>query len=444
MTKTSILLIVGFFILVGIDHQGRGTAFAQNAQSSAGSSAELLAQAQAAEKAGQHEQAIALYHQYLSLRPDDDVARTALALVLAYNSQFADATAVYKDILTRYPHDLDVQIALARVYSWQKQYAAAQRVYEQVLQESPSYTDAKQGLADTLFWNGEDTAALRLYEEVHAAAPTDELAQRIALIKTRIATLTSQPSEITQTVRNSVDEEDSSASRDHVSIGYSHFRYSNSISDERIWQFQAVKHIGGQTFVGQIESIDRFGKHDTVFSGEIYSSFWNKAWGDLAFSFSPNPQFSSQWTLGGDISQGLGVLHPLLQRLELSCGYRHMSFASTQVDLLSPGITIYLPYSVWLTEQVYMVPKTGSRSLASHLDWQPADRWLTFISGSFGQSVERPTAAQDIAKVNTLRLAGGLKFPLTRRITGEISYQYEDREKRYSREGGALNLTYSW
>lgn len=441
MTKTLILFIVGLFILVGGNNQGRSTALAQSVPQSAGSAAELLAQAQAAMNAGQYVQAISIYHHYLSLRPDDDVARTALAATLAYNNQLTEATAVYKDILSRYPRDLDVQVALARVYSWQKQYAEARRVYEQVLQESPSYVDAKQGLADTLFWNGEDAAALRLYEEVQTVEPTDELAQRIALIKSRIAI---QLNETTQIVSSSENKGNVSSSRDHVSIGYSHFRYSNAIPDERIWQFTAVKHMGGQTFVGQIESIDRFGKHDTVFSGEIYSSFWNKAWGDLAFSFSPNPQFSSQWTLGGDFYQGLGVLHPLLQRLELSCGYRHMSFASTQVDLLSPGITVYLPFNLWLTEQIYMVPKTGSQSLSSRLDWEPMDRWHAYVTGSFGQSAERPTAVQDIAKVNTLHLGGGLKLPLTRRITAEVTYQYEDREKRYSREGGTINLTYLW
>ena len=444
MTKTSILFIVGLFILVSIDGQGRGRAFAQGAPPTAGSSAELLSQAQAAEKAGQYEQAITIYRNYLSRNPNDDEARTAFAFALVRNNQFAEASAAYQEILSRYPHNLDVQVALARVSSWQKKYAEARALYEQVLRENPTYTDAKQGLADTLFWNGEDAAALTLYEEVYIDAPTAELAQQIALVKNRIATLASQPIEATPAVGTSVAEEESTLSRDHISIGYSHFRYSNSIPDEQIWQLQAVKHIGSQTFVGRIESIDRFGDHDTVFSGEIYSSFWNKAWGDLAFSVSPNPKFSSQWTLGGDIYQGLGTLHPLLQRFELSCGYRHMSFAATEVDLFSPGVTVYLPYNLWLTEQVYMVPKTDSGSLASRLDWQPADRWHAFISGSFGQSVERPTAVQDIAKVNTLRLAGGLTFPLTRRITAEISYQYEDREKFYSLEGGTINLIYSW
>jgi YaiO family outer membrane protein len=196
--------------------------------------------------------------------------------------------------------------------------------------------------------------------------------------------------------------------------------------------------------VGQIESIDRFGKHDNIFSGEVYSSLWHIAWGNFVFSFTPQPKFSSQWTLGGAVYQGIGTSNPLLNRLELSLGYRHMSFSQSEVDLLSPGITVYLPYNLWLTEQVYMVPKSGSRSLSSRLDWEPAKRWHAFISGSFGQSVERPTAAQEVVKVNTLRLAGGLEFPLTQRISAEISYQYEDRAQRYSRDGGAIKLTYSW
>lgn len=444
MTKTVLFLIVGLFGVTGIANQGRSTALAQSTESNASALVDLRVRARAAEQARQYEQVVTLYRQYLSLKPHDDEARTALALALAYNKQFAEAVVVYKDILTRYPRDLDVQLALARVYAWQKQYAEAQTLYEHVLRESPNYTDAKHGLADTLFWNGEDAAALRLYEEVYAVAPTNELAQRITLIKNRIAQPIPPVQEIAQEMRRRGNEEESRSSRDYVSIGYSHFRYSNTIPVEQTWQFTAVKHMWDRTFVGQVDSIDRFGKHDNVFSGEVYSSLWRKSWGNLAFSFSPTPKFSSRWTFGGAVYQGLGTVHPLLSRLELSCGYRHMSFVKSEVDLLSPGITIYLPYNMWLTEQGYMVPESGSRSLSSRLDWEPAERWHAFVSGSFGQSVEQPTAAQDVTEVNTLSLAGGVEFPLTQRISAEISYHYEDRAKYYRRDGGAIKLTYSW
>lgn len=240
------------------------------------------------------------------------------------------------------------------------------------------------------------------------------------------------------------NEEDGQSSRARVSIGYSHFRYSNSIPDERTWQFSAVQRLWGKTFVGQVESIERFGKRDTLFSGEVYSPLWHRAWGNFAFSFSPNPKFSSHWTLGGAVYQGIGTSNPLLSRLELSLGYRHMSFSQSEVDLLSPGFTIYLPYNLWLTEQIYLVPKTGARSLSSRLDWEPKERWHAYVSGSFGQSVERPTAAPDVVKVTTFRVGGGLQFPLTEQILAEVSYHYEDRVKRYSREGGTIKLTYSW
>ncbi|MBM4255853.1 MAG: tetratricopeptide repeat protein [Deltaproteobacteria bacterium] len=163
MTKARIFLFVGFFLCAGIESQGQSMALAQSAQPGIDSLIELRSRAQTAAQAKHYEQATALYRQYLSLKPNDDEVRTALALVLAYSKQFAEATIVYKDILTRHPHDLDVQLALARVHAWQKQYAEARAIFEYVLRENPHYTEAKHSLADTLFWSGEDAAALPLY-----------------------------------------------------------------------------------------------------------------------------------------------------------------------------------------------------------------------------------------------------------------------------------------
>jgi YaiO family outer membrane protein len=82
----------------------------------------------------------------------------------------------------------------------------------------------------------------------------------------------------------------------------------------------------------------------------MYSPLWKKAWGYVGASGAINADFLPHWTLGGELFQGLGVLHRSLSLIEASLGYRHMDFKSGDVDLMIPGLTVYLPYDLWLTD----------------------------------------------------------------------------------------------
>lgn len=429
-----------FFLLVILSSSeslGVRWASAQDEDAFPSSLEKLLTRAGTAEADKQYAQASVAYRQYLAAKPGDDEVRAALARVLSWQSQFDEAVTLYEEILHRHPGDLDIRVALARVKSWQHQFAEAQALYEGVLHEDPKYLEAKRGLADTLYWNGEDEPALRLYEEVFAVIPDPELAQRIEVIKAKLAF----PS---QTLASGTDTASSSYSRDNIRIGYSYFTYTKGIPDEQIWQLEGVKHLGNQTLVGRVEAWDRFGLHDTLVSAEVYSLLGKKAWGDISVAFGIDPQFTPRWVLGGEVFQSLGLLHPRLTFLELSGGYRHMSFQKTDVDLFFPGLTIYLPRDVWLTEKVYLFPRAGSLTLSSRLDWRVNDRLQLFASGAFGDSGERLVTLTDFVPVKTSTLSAGLEFPITQRISAETWIYYEDREKRYVRRGGALNLIFRW
>ena len=103
-----------------------------------------------------------------------------------------------------------------------------------------------------------------------------------------------------------------------------------------------------------------------------------------------------------------------------------------------------LPYGLQLTEKVYLVPRKGSQSFVSRMSWQVSERWKFSFSASFGESGERLETIQDLVTVKTQSFSGGLEFPLTQRVSGEVSYTYEDREGGYTRTGGAFNLIYRW
>lgn len=431
-------LVLLFFICTGVLWFER----AEAAPPPLASPLELLTTARSFEVAQQYDQAVATYQAYLTVRPEDDAARGALARVLSWQGKYDEAVVLYEDILIRHPVDLDVRIALARVKSWQKKFTEAQTLYERVLDEEPNNLEAKRGRADTFYWSGAYVPALRAYEEIFAAAPEPEVAQKIQAVRAELTGGVSLQSP--RAVVGKDTTEPSLPYRDYVKIGYSHFLYTKNVPDEQNWLFEAVRSLGTQTLVGRVEALDRFSSHDTLLSGELYSPLWKDAWGYIGAAVGIDPQFTPRWTAGGEIFQGLGIVHSTLSFLESSFGYRHMSFQSLDVNLLSPGVTVYFPFNVWLTEKVYYVPENDSHSLSSTLTWRVTDRLQIFASGTFGTAAERISALQDFIRSDTRVLQGGVTFPLTRQFSAEVWGYHEDREEQPTRQGGGFALLFHW
>lgn len=398
---------------------------------------DILTAAKEAESAKEFDRATGLYRAYLQRSPEDDEVRALLARVLSWQGQHDEAVTLYRDILTRHPVDIDVRIALARVRSWQHHFDESATMYRAVLGEDPKNVEAKQGLADTLYWSKQYQEALRLYQEIYDQTHDPEVAQRILAVTQELTLSARAP------VRGPRDGP-TLPFRNYAKLGYSHFTYTNGFPDERNWVIEAAKPMGELTFVGRIEPLNRFGLHDTPVSGEVYSPLWQRAWGYLGASGAINPGFVPNWTVGGEVFQGLGGLSPYLAPVELSFGYRRMHFKQEGIDLLQPGVTIYLPFNLWLTEKIYYVPEQGSITLSSQLTWRPTDRLQFFASGGFGTSGERIVAVQDFTRVPSRILQGGVIFPISERFSGEVLGYYEDRSTLYVRRGGTFNLIWHW
>lgn len=392
----------------------------------------ILSRARALEAEQRYPAALAAYRDYLAARPEDDEARSALARLLSWQGNYEEAAALYEDILGRHPVDLDVRTALARVRSWQQRFAEARRLYQAVLDEAPGHLEAKRGLADTLFWSGRHEEALALYRELlEMGYEPAEMRRRIRQIEMAEAPV-------------SASTEPSLPYRDYLKPGFGFFDYSSGIDEERTGSLEVAKSFNKYTAVARFEALDRFGLSDQQISGEFYSPLWEKSWGYLSASVGIDAEFVADWTLGGEIYQGLALFAPALSPLEASFGYRHMSFPAAEVDILIPGITFYLPNNVWITEKLYYVPDTDASTLLSQLAWRPGKRLQFQFSGAFGTAAERVASLDDVRRTDTVTLQAGAVLPLTSRLSLEAWALYEDRENLYLRRGGMLNLLLHW
>jgi YaiO family outer membrane protein len=396
-----------------------------------------LTQARQLESEKRYAKAIAAYRTHLSERSEDDDARAALARLLAWEKNHAEAVALYRDILTRHPADLDVRVSLALTLSWQKNFGEARQLYEGILREDGQHREAKKGLADITFWQGNRAKALVLYESLYAETGDPKVAGQINAVK----------EELVASPRAPVGQDMGGLRlpyRDYAKIGYGHYSYTKGIPDERNVVVEAGTSLGDKTVIARVEALNRFGFLDTPVSAEFYSPLWSRAWGYIGAQATANPSFAPNYSAVGEMVQGLGAVHPALSWLEFSFGYRHLLFKKDNIDLLLPGLTVYFPYNIWLTEKVYFVPDTGSITLASQLTWRPQDRLQLFASGSFGTSGERIVATQDFTRVQSRTIQGGVTFPLTTRLSAEASVYYEDRGVLYVRRGGMINLIVHW
>lgn len=399
--------------------------------------AERLAQAQTWERSGAYRQAITAYQQLLTDAPADDETRGSLAQVLARDGQLDQAVALYRDILTRHPSDLDVQIGLARVLSWQKQYDLAIQQYHTVLRQDSTNREALQGLADTLFWSGATQEAVQQYTRLYQVTGDEAVAARVRDLTTLLEASPQAPLGVRDTTIRL-------PFRDYLKVGYGEFSYSRGIQGERDILLEVSKSIGAQTLIARVEPISRFGFHDTVLSTEGYSPLWRRAWGYLAAQGTINPDFSPKYSLAGEASQGLGLIHPLLTLFEASFGYRYLSYKTDDIHLLTPGLTLFLPFNLWLTEKLYYVPETGAITLSSRLTWRPTNRLQVFASGSFGTSGERIVATQDVTRVGSRTIQGGIVLPVADRVSLEVTGYDEDRGALYTRRGASFSIIYHW
>ncbi|NOS79033.1 MAG: tetratricopeptide repeat protein [Nitrospira sp.] len=389
------------------------------------------------ELARQYVDAVALYRGGLRRYPENDEVRSALARVLSWQGAHSEATSLYREVLARHPKDQDIRVALAQVLSWQKQFPEAQALYEQVVREEPRHIEARRGLAALAHWQGNRSEALARYEALVAETHDPDIEQQLHNVQ----------SELLVSPRAAVGQGLTGLRlpyRDYAKLGYGHYSYTKGIPDERDLLFEVAKPIGDQTLVVRAEPINRFGSHDTPLSAELYSPLWKRAWGYVAAQGTVNPHFAPNYSFVGEMAQGLGGVHAALAPFEVSLGYRRLNYKQDDIDLLMPGLTIFLPFNLWLTEKVYLIPTTGAVTLSSQLTWRPTERVQVFASGSFGTSGERIVAAQDFTRVQSRTLQGGVTFPVNDRFSAEASGYYEDRGFLYVRRGGNLSLLYHW
>lgn len=124
----------------------------------------LVETAQQLHRQGDDAGAADLYARLLTLSPDDNASRTALASILETHGQYTEAAHQYGQALAIDPDNADLFCDRGRVFIKLGKDEEARNDYEKALAQDPEDTHALNGLGIALDYLGQHSAAQNLYQ----------------------------------------------------------------------------------------------------------------------------------------------------------------------------------------------------------------------------------------------------------------------------------------
>lgn len=406
------------------------------------------------------------------------------------NSNFKDATTDTLILLQKYPNNIELKSILARLYRWQNKYDESIKLYKEVIQQNPNdqeivaeynkfaiakelidLKESKNSLPAyqyeqklTDFYNsGKDIynggyllgmyyiekrnykKASEVFEELHKIYSTDRDIN-ILYIESLIESKNYAKAKL---VYDNIEEEEISLinkdrgdisyrlEKNYFSIRGGLFQYSKGLPNEREFTLEMSQQLGDFTLVPKVSNINRFNLSDNQLGLDFYANLGDRRWGVVSASISPDAEFLPVWTAGAEVYQGLG-------NSEFSLGYTRMNFADTGVNIVKPGVRIYLPYNIAIEEKLNIVPETQSMLLLSTLNFEPNHKFRGFYTLGVGQLAERITSSQDIQKLNTYTHTIGLQYRFMPQLSLNSEFMYNYREGLYDVKGASIYTRYWW
>lgn len=126
---------------------------------------------------GDFAEAVRQYDRALAVDASNSTARMERAKVLSWSGQSEKAIAAFREILAKEPANTEARLGVARVLSWTGQQPAARAEYQSLLASQPNNVEAMVGVAQTYAWTGNPTRAREWYSKALATEPARKEAE---------------------------------------------------------------------------------------------------------------------------------------------------------------------------------------------------------------------------------------------------------------------------
>jgi len=256
----------------------------------------------------------------------------------------------------------------------------------QLVSHYPESREAQEQYATLLFWNKKYKKSLECYrrmgKEYHTADYSRQIQQLEQLLHTasgkteavvkrrqKIKKYTGSDDPENVTVKKKKKPvEPEQMDKKHLAeymtgVGIKNADYSDNRYKDRTKYLEMTLPINEYTLYLKIEDTDRYGLNDKKIYGEFYPKLPDPQWGYLSFSYTPDADFLSRYSIGWHHFYGW-------MNWQFGAGYDWSRYQDEDISLLSAECSYYFSEYLFGRQVVYFVPDNHSWALKSELKYQ--------------------------------------------------------------------------
>ncbi len=298
---------------------------------------------------------------------------------LATNGQRDAAIERYSALLQEHPDNGDLLLARGRTYAWMGHYTQSEADLTAVVQRSPTYADAWSALGDMYSWSDRPQQAIAAYSHWVELAPQDPAAYiargrayraggdrdaaRADFASARAcgadpAEMASLEASLTRRTANP-EAMINDGFRWTLRAGIDHTGFSGGRQDWNDVDVSLRRRFEHGSLALELLRADHFGRNDTAWALDGYTSLWPRAYANLRYQRGPDSGILPRLGWRAEVFQGVG------SGWELSASVDHLRFSS-DTEFYGVGVGRYA--GNWYTRyKLQHVPGAGSGSWSHRL-----------------------------------------------------------------------------
>ncbi len=386
----------------------------------------------------------------LDLYPQYHDGRNLYARLLAWDEKYTDALAEYDSVLLLQNSNQDARFGKAQILAWTKRFDESLEILWSLTIEYPNSSVYISESAKVYLWSENPSQAYIQYEKAYALDSTSAEVVR-GLARSSLVLKNHQESIHWYHRLLQLVPADAEARSEITRLSY---RSNHEL--QWIWSRESFNNTGlpSHTVLGA-EYYYEFKKGwkpyvhvsrlTKFFKTEI--RFGLGAYGRLTFSSGMLLQLllSPGATVAPRLDATAELNHLVSPGIEGIVAYRFLSFATSQVHIMSPAVTFYWSDFFWMTPRFYLASRSGgniSTTFVSTLFYSPKVFTLLRLGVFRGYESFRATTLNEISSFRSSGVFLGAKTRLNRFFAIDGVYQFNSRQQ-YS-DSHLFNLSISF
>jgi len=312
----------------------------------------------------------------------------------------------------------------------------------------PDSREAQERFAVLLFWNGKYEESLTEYQKLGRNYHADYKKQITQLEEI----LHEKSKEIKREERAKTDKkkkeklntatskkkkepvEPAEMDKKHLAkymtgMGYQKADYSDNRYRDRTKYFEMTLPVNEYTLYLKVQDTDRYNLNDKKIVGEFYPKLPDPQWGYLSFSYTPDTDFFSHYSIGWHHFYGW-------QNWQFGAGCEWSRYSTEDITLLSAEYSYYFTEFLFGRQVFYYVPDNHSWACLNQLKYQTPQHFEWYVDYIISQSNEEISETNLLKGTDIDHIKFGGEYPLDEHFTigGNLGKEWlSDKYHSYTR-----------